>query len=219
MNDLGTLGGSDSYANSINNSGQVVGYSYTTGVRTYHAFLYSGGLMNDLGTLGGSDSYANSINNSGQVVGYSYTTGVRTYHAFLYSGGLMFDLNHLVNTNSIGTSIIASANGINDSGQIIANGNNDHAYLLTPSLPASYLTGSFPSQLQTMILTGGNFQFSWNTVNTYPAVGYQVQYTTNLAPANWINLGGVLAGVGPTISATDTIGTDAQRFYRVLLVQ
>jgi hypothetical protein len=77
----------------------------------------------------------------------------------------------------------------------------------------------FPPQVQTVSMTGGNFQFSWNTVNTYPPVGYQVQYTTNLAPANWINLGGVLTGSGPTISTTDTNPTGQQRYYRVLLVQ
>ena len=77
----------------------------------------------------------------------------------------------------------------------------------------------FPPKFQTMSATGGNFQFSWNTVNTYPVVGYQVQYTTNLARANWINLGGVLTGSTPTLSASDTISTNTQRFYRVLLVQ
>ena len=52
MQDLGSLGGS-SYANGINDAGQVVGY-YVTSWGTYRAFLWtaSGG-MQDLGTLGG----------------------------------------------------------------------------------------------------------------------------------------------------------------------
>ena len=69
VTDLGTLGGTDSYAYGINASGQVVGYCHTTGNAADHAFLYSGSTMTDLGTLGGTDSYANGINDSGQVVG------------------------------------------------------------------------------------------------------------------------------------------------------
>jgi probable HAF family extracellular repeat protein len=218
MNDLGTLGGSYSKAYGINNSGQVVGDSFKAGDGAYHAFLYSGGTMNDLGILDGSSSAAYGINNSGQVVGYAYTAGNAALHAFLYSGAIMLDLNNLINTNTLGT-YLYEARGINDSGQIIANGNNSHAYILTPSLPTSYLTGSFPPKFQTMTTTGGNFQFSWNTVNTFPPIGYQVQTATNLTSANWINLGGVLPGTTATLSATNTIGTDAQRFYRVLLVQ
>src|SRR5262245_3073785 len=41
LTDLGTIGGSQSVANAINASGQVVGYSLTSGGDT-HAFLYSG---------------------------------------------------------------------------------------------------------------------------------------------------------------------------------
>ena len=73
MIDLGTLGGTDSWAFGINNNGQIVGGSYTASGQD-HAFLYSGGTMTDLGTLpGGAYSRASGINNNGQIVGYSQT--------------------------------------------------------------------------------------------------------------------------------------------------
>jgi probable HAF family extracellular repeat protein len=87
--------------------------------------------MADLGTLGGSLSEAHSINCAGQVVGWSRISGDLVNHAFVYSDGVMYDLNALV---SLGAEL-NSAEGINDSGQIIANGSNGHAYLLTPVVP------------------------------------------------------------------------------------
>ncbi|MFL5328192.1 MAG: hypothetical protein ACJ8C4_04700 [Gemmataceae bacterium] len=46
ITDLGTLGGADSYANGINNSGQIVGYSSTLGSVT-HGFIWQNGSMTD----------------------------------------------------------------------------------------------------------------------------------------------------------------------------
>ena len=59
MHDLGTLGGQNSVANAINNSGQIVGYSQVapsaadlqSGQQIYHGFLYESGKMIDLNTM------------------------------------------------------------------------------------------------------------------------------------------------------------------------
>jgi probable HAF family extracellular repeat protein len=71
MTDLGTLGGNTSYATGINDSGQVVGYSYLADDVTRHAFIWtaSGGMV-DLGTLpGGAWSQGENINASGEICG------------------------------------------------------------------------------------------------------------------------------------------------------
>lgn len=74
-------------------------------------------------------------------------------------------------------------------------------------------------KIQPPTQTAGKIQLRWNTVNTFPVVGYQVQYTTNLSDQAWINLGGVITGTNATLSATNLIGSDLQQFYRVQLVQ
>ena len=83
MQDLGTLGGSTSYAYGINASRQVVGYGPQAGVD--RAFLWSAdGGFQLLGTLGGSTSYAREINDAGQVAGYSQIASGK-YRAYRWS--------------------------------------------------------------------------------------------------------------------------------------
>ena len=74
VRDLGTLGGSYSYAFGISPDGDVVGASATAGQD--HAFLWRNGTMTDLGTLAGSDgsSAARGVNRRGEVVGQSSTS-------------------------------------------------------------------------------------------------------------------------------------------------
>ena len=60
----------------------------------------------------------------------------------------------------------------------------------------------------------GNISFAWSAV-----VGktYQVQYTTNLTQAVWHNLGSAVTANSATMTASDSLGANPQRFYRIVM--
>jgi probable HAF family extracellular repeat protein len=114
--DLGTLGGNDSSASTINDRGEVVG-SAQTSVGSYRAFLWTRreGMV-DLGTLGGNESYAwkGGINDHGEVVG-SAQTSTGAEHAFLWTRSEgMLDLGTLGGAWS-------QAHEVNDRGEVDGN--------------------------------------------------------------------------------------------------
>ena len=92
MQDLGTLGGTDSAAFSINERGQIAGWSFTnttvnpiTGTPMVAPFLWENGKMLNLGNLGGTYGVANALNNRGEVVGASNLEMDLTEHPFRWS--------------------------------------------------------------------------------------------------------------------------------------
>jgi len=64
--------------------------------------------------------------------------------------------------------------------------------------------------------SNGTFNFTWGAVSN---LTYQLQYNLDLTTTNWVNLGSPITATNSSVSTTDILGSDAQRFYRVLLVQ
>ena len=140
---LGYLpGGTSSFANGINDVGNVVGESYTTATGGNRGFFWTPtipngtvGTMTALGTLGGTRSSANAINNWSQVVGYSYLKGDRVNHACRFaSSGAAQDLNSLEAAGATGLELLW-AGAINRGGSIVGAFNTNQgggAFLLTP---------------------------------------------------------------------------------------
>lgn len=119
MQDLQTLGGPDSYALYINESGQVAGASLTnstpnstTGYPTLDPFLWENGHMKDLGSLGGTLGFVNGINNLGHVIGQSNLAGDAMYHPYVWKDNTMTDLQTLGGNNG-------GALQINDAGTVV----------------------------------------------------------------------------------------------------
>ena len=67
---------------------------------------------------------------------------------------------------------------------------------------------------QSVTGTGGTVTFTWSAV---VSAVYQLQYRTNLAQGNWSNLGSAITATNAVMSASDSIGPDPQRFYRLLV--
>lgn len=119
MTELGTLGGYATTPYAMNQVGQIVGQSWTSGGQN-HAFLWENGTMIDLGTFGGRDSRALDVNELGQIVGGSEMTGGRE-RAVLWADGRSIDLGTLGGEQ-------ANANGINDRGQIVGFSTDENWY-------------------------------------------------------------------------------------------
>ena len=128
MADIGTFGGPQAAASAINDSGEIVGFAQTSSDAD-HGFLYNGGKMTDLGL----NIFPTAINDAGAIVGQ--TEGAISDTAFVYSAGKAQNLNTLIPPGSNVT--LTNALGINEKGQIVAEGTNtttglNNAYLLNP---------------------------------------------------------------------------------------
>ena len=126
--DLGTLGGANSVAYSINDSGQVTGGSYKTGASVDTAFVWNdandnwvadAGEMASLGTLGGTVSRGYRINDAGEVVGLtSVASGaIRAFRWVDSNGDWKYNAGETMNMGTLGGEQ-SRAFGINSDGNV-----------------------------------------------------------------------------------------------------
>jgi probable HAF family extracellular repeat protein len=118
LQDLGTLGGTNSLGRGINVLGQVTGYSDAPdniGFRAFRSAPAPGTALTNLGTFGGNGSEGYAINATGQVAGYSYLTANLLFHAFRSAanpGTTLTDLGTLAGGSN------SQAYGINNAGHV-----------------------------------------------------------------------------------------------------
>ena len=190
---LGTLGGSQSVANAINDRGQIVGaalnaipdplsnafslpYLFVPAATQAHAFLWTKAEgMQDLGTLGGPDSTAAFVNERGQIAGQSYTnttinpaTSTPTQDPFFWENGKMVDIGTLGGT--FGVSF-----GMNNRGQVIGDSN---------------LAGD-----------QSKHAFMWDKKEGLRDLGTLTGYSPS-SHANWINDAGEVVGESDTLTTS-----------------
>jgi probable HAF family extracellular repeat protein len=201
---LGTLGGNQSNALSVNNRGQVVGGATNTipdPFSLFHtqlrAFLWQDGVMRDLGTLGGPDAIALFVNERGQVAGMATTNFSPsadpscffplTTHPFLWERGRMTDLGSLGGDCSLPFAL-------NNRGQVI--GISDLAGDLAEH-PFIWERGS----LIDLGTFGGNFGFAFGINDSGEVVGWATN-TNDQAYRAFLWKDGVMTDLG-TLSGDD----------------
>ena len=173
VTDLGDLPGNIGFtqATALNNAGQIIGTGIST--MTFDPFLWTPATPNGLtGTVQdfGAGSFANAVNASGLVVGNAGTSSADD-HPFVLRDGALVNLNGLIPGN-LGVNL-TNAVGINDAGQIIANGSipgGVHAFLLTP------MAGPvLPSAPKNVFAVAGNASVTITWSASLQATSYHVK--------------------------------------------
>jgi probable HAF family extracellular repeat protein len=145
MIDLGGFGGSNGFASSLNNRGQVIGGSsiatnpgacfFLQFFPGCHPFLWEQGKLIDLNTStrgGGRPLSADWLNDAGEIVGaadFSAAGGSR-FDAYIWRGGAAKDLGHLEGD------CFSRAWGINSRGQVVGD-----SFLCKPSESSRFSLG------------------------------------------------------------------------------
>jgi uncharacterized repeat protein (TIGR03803 family) len=146
-------------------------------------------------------------------------------NSYVYGDGTIFQLN----TNGTLTTLYSFSGG-SDGGYPVGGltkGTDGNFYGVTDEgglNPVGYNNSdgtifrlSVPMQpvFQTTTVTNGGIILCWTAV---AGQTYQMQYNTDLTTINWNNLGGTITETNGIMVTCDSMGLDAQRFYRVVLL-
>jgi len=135
ITDLGSLGGTQSFAYAINNPGQIVGQSGLQGDTSNHAFLYRKGKMTDLSPLNSGSIQTvgpRGINDGGLVASGVVVGGIYSPALLDIKTGEITVLGSLGGIEG-GVAFSGVADSVNNSGQAVGtafvNDRNSHAFL------------------------------------------------------------------------------------------
>ncbi len=194
----------------LNNAGQICGRYIVNGTvdSRHHAFLWQGGVGTPLAeySIGvSSESEAVALNNHGHAVGWAAATSGNP--AILWRDGVKVNLSALPEVTAAGWWGL-TARDINDHDQIVGYGS--HAGLVTAFLLAPVVVPPL-----TLTRSGTDVVLSFPTQT---GVLYQLQSSTDLTAASWLNVGVPHVGTGGTRSANITIGPEPKKFFRLRLL-
>jgi probable HAF family extracellular repeat protein len=159
VTEIGSLGGTQgSFTNwgSVNDSGQVTGYSYLSGSQTSTAFIYANGTIQSLGASGTSQGYG--INDSGQVAGASGTCG------FVTVEGVIEELNNLLAKCGAQAADSSTGVAINSAGNVAGYSSFTGGYV-----HAVYFAAGRIKDLGTL---GGNSSYAYGVNSSGQVTGY-----------------------------------------------
>ena len=156
-------GYSNSFAYSVNDSGNAVGWANTTlnpvdSFSVMHAIMLTGHGSKDLGTLGGKWSRAYAINNGNVVVGVSELANNES-RAFRYADGKMSELAPLPGGES------SIAFGLNDSGMIVGGSGVPHPASIRMVIHAVLWRDGAPLDLGALRSNGSSLAYAVNSRN------------------------------------------------------
>ncbi len=128
-----------------------------------------------------------------------------------WNGGKLFDQTNLPAMGWTNLQFVVTAT--NAASALQFGFRNDNSYLGLDDVTVTPIAAPL---FQSVTATNGTLSFVWSAV---AGRVYQMQKTPGLTPANWVNLGAPITATGDTAGATDAIGPNPQRFYRVILTR
>lgn len=127
-----------------------------------------------------------------------------------WDGALICDQTNVTATSWTNFQFIVSAATTNSTLQFGLR--DDLAYF---GLDDISLSPFIPPTLQPSLGSSVSSQFSWNAVSN---VGYQIQFTTNLAAPNWQSLTSMMSPTNCVMTFTNAHTQCVEEFYRILII-
>jgi len=195
---------------------------------TAYGGLYGNGTvfkMTTSGSITNLYSFSGGADGSCPYAGLLQASDGSLYGTTMYGGTYGYGTVFQIATNGSLTTLAVfdGANGANPEAALIQSvdgslygttqngGPSDNGVVFRLTVPSLVPGLAFRTSA---LLPNGTIILTWNTV---AGQTYQLQYVPNLGSTNWINLGSPILATGARTTISDVIGSNSQRFYRVVL--